>query len=352
MSRVYRSGVLQRELLAAEPVEFVILVMTVCAAMYCPLTHRRAGVTQCACQRKAQSDFAAVQGVLPDAESVEWVNMVIRKVWRVYQRGLETWIANLLQPVFDTYINDETPPKILKRIRIARFTLNHEPPVFDHMQRRNSRKESDINGIFNVRYCGGAKMLLILELGGRLNGVEIPVMVEDFDLDARTWVKLRLAPMCASHTLLVPPACTPLLAAEPGVVFGPADIFAQLSTRAAHPQLQTSEVSCIAFEIVAVADEVAQHLQVPLDRRGIVCLCRTATHPSAAQHVRHAASDAHTCAPAVLEKAADGRPAECDGAAAAARGEPASECHRAGRGGGRARHGNARGRKRCTAGAN
>ena len=39
-------------------------------------------------------------------------------------------------------------------------------------------------------------MLLVLELGGRLDGVEIPVMVEDFDLDARIWIKLRLAPMC------------------------------------------------------------------------------------------------------------------------------------------------------------
>ena len=45
------------------------------------------------------------------------------------------------------------------------------------MQRRNSRKESDINGVFNVRYCGGAKMLLVLELGGRLSGLEVPVMV-------------------------------------------------------------------------------------------------------------------------------------------------------------------------------
>lgn len=134
--------------------------------------------------------------ILPDSESVEWVNMCVRKIWRVYQRGLEKWIGNLLQPVFDTYINEDTPPAILKRIRIAQFTLNHEPPVFDNMQRRNSRKESDINGIFSVRYSGGAKMLLVLELGGRLSGIEVPVMVEDFDLDARTWIKLRLAPMC------------------------------------------------------------------------------------------------------------------------------------------------------------
>ena len=143
-----------------------------------------------------QEPRGSKKDIVPDSESVEWVNMCVRKIWRVYQRGLETWISGLLQPVFDSYINVDTNPAILKRIRIARFTLNHEPPVFESMQRRNSRKESDLNGVFSVRYSGGAKMLLVLELGGNLSGVEIPVMVEDFDLDARMWIKLRLAPMC------------------------------------------------------------------------------------------------------------------------------------------------------------
>ena len=104
------------------------------------------------------------RNVIPDVESVEWVNMCMRKVWRVYQKGLEEWIADLLQPVFDTYINEEDGPSILRRIRIAEFHLNHEAPVFQDMQRRTSRKDSDLNGIFSVRYTGGAKMLLVLEL--------------------------------------------------------------------------------------------------------------------------------------------------------------------------------------------
>jgi hypothetical protein len=122
--------------------------------------------------------------------------MCVRKVWRVYQCGLENWFAELLQPVFDTYINDETQPVILKRIRIEKFALNHEAPVLSNMSRKNSRKENDINGVFGIRYSGGAKLLLVLELGGALKGRTVPVMVEDFDLDARIWIKLRLAPMC------------------------------------------------------------------------------------------------------------------------------------------------------------
>ena len=46
---------------------------------------------------------AAVQNV--PGESVEWVNMCFRKIWRVYQRGLERWITDLLQPVFDGLIS-------------------------------------------------------------------------------------------------------------------------------------------------------------------------------------------------------------------------------------------------------
>jgi len=43
-------------------------------------------------------------------ESVEWVNMCFRKIWRVYQRGLEGWITDLLQPVFDGLINVRGDP--------------------------------------------------------------------------------------------------------------------------------------------------------------------------------------------------------------------------------------------------
>ena len=55
---------------------------------------------------------AAAMGGLPPppvgadpGESVEWVNMCWRKVWRVYQRGLERWIIDLLQPVFDGLVS-------------------------------------------------------------------------------------------------------------------------------------------------------------------------------------------------------------------------------------------------------
>jgi hypothetical protein len=77
-------------------------------------------------------------------EAVEWVNMCWRKVriskqdftsvvlatakilfsdrsilcttqmWRVYQRGLERWIADLLQPVFDNLVTDKMAPRFVQ----------------------------------------------------------------------------------------------------------------------------------------------------------------------------------------------------------------------------------------------
>ncbi|KAG2425949.1 hypothetical protein HXX76_013322 [Chlamydomonas incerta] len=146
---------------------------------------------------------AAAMGGLPpppvgaDAgESVEWVNMCWRKVWRVYQRGLERWIIDLLQPVFDGLVKDGSVPRWLCRLRVVELTLDHEAPYFSNMRRRNSRKDSDLNGVVDLRYTGGARMLLMLELGEGRWRFKVPVLVSDLDLECKMWLKLRLAPMC------------------------------------------------------------------------------------------------------------------------------------------------------------
>lgn len=86
-------------------------------------------------------------------------------MWRVYQRGLERWLANLLQPVFDNLVVEVAIPRFVQRLRILEFTLDHEAPTFSQMRRRSSRKDSDLNGVVNVRYTGGARMLLLIEVG-------------------------------------------------------------------------------------------------------------------------------------------------------------------------------------------
>ena len=63
-------------------------------------------------------------------------------------------------------------------------------------------QDSDLNGIVDVRYTGGARMLLQIEIGaGPLRfKVKVPVLVSDLDLECKLWIKLRLAPMwCALY---------------------------------------------------------------------------------------------------------------------------------------------------------
>jgi hypothetical protein len=63
----------------------------------------------------------------------------------------------LLQP--------DSSPAWLLRLRIVELTLDHEAPYFSNMRRRNSRKDSDLTGVVDLRYTGGARLLLMLELG-------------------------------------------------------------------------------------------------------------------------------------------------------------------------------------------
>ena len=121
--------------------------------------------------------------------------MCWRKAWRVYQRGLERWLAGLLQPVLDGLVAAGSVPRFVQRLRILEFTLDHEAPYFSAMRRRTSRKDSDLNGVVDVRYTGGARMLLLIEVGQGRWRVRVPVLVSDLDLECRMWMKVRLAPM-------------------------------------------------------------------------------------------------------------------------------------------------------------
>eukprot|EP00210_Caulerpa_lentillifera_P007763 g7408.t1 len=142
--------------------------------------------------------FAISATLLPsseDGESVEWVNMCWRKIWRVYQRGLERWLAGVLQPVFDNIVQEGSRPTFLQGLKIQELTFDHQAPYFSNLRRRTSRKDSDLNGVVDVRYTGGARMLLVLEVGGGRWRMKVPVLVSDLDLECQLWLKIRLAPL-------------------------------------------------------------------------------------------------------------------------------------------------------------
>ncbi|XP_073315349.1 synaptotagmin-2-like isoform X2 [Primulina huaijiensis] len=123
-------------------------------------------------------------------ESVEWVNMVLGKLWKVYRSGFENWIIGLLQPVIDNLMK----PDYVRRVEIKQFSLGDEPLSVRSVERRTSRRDNDLQYLIGLRYTGGARMLLSVSLKFGIIPVVVPVRVKDFDIDGELWVKLRLIP--------------------------------------------------------------------------------------------------------------------------------------------------------------
>jgi len=73
-------------------------------------------------------------------ESVEWVNMVLGKLWKVYRGGIENWLVGLLQPVID----DLKKPDYVERVEIKQFSLGDEPLSVRNVERRTSRRVNDL----------------------------------------------------------------------------------------------------------------------------------------------------------------------------------------------------------------
>ncbi|XP_047340924.1 synaptotagmin-2-like [Impatiens glandulifera] len=123
-------------------------------------------------------------------ESVEWVNMVLGKLWKVYRAEIENWIIGLLQPIIDNL----KKPDYVKRVEIKQFSLGDEPLSVRNVERRTSRRDNDLQYQIGLRYTGGARMLLMLSLKFSVIPIVVPVGVRDFDIDGELWVKLRLIP--------------------------------------------------------------------------------------------------------------------------------------------------------------
>ncbi|KAA3454046.1 Extended synaptotagmin-1 [Gossypium australe] len=119
-------------------------------------------------------------------ESVEWVNMVLGKLWKVYRGGIENWIIGLLQPVIDNL----KKPDYVQRVEIKQFSLGDEPLSVRNVERRTSRRANDLQYQIGLRYTGGARMLLMLSLKFGIIPIVVPVGVRDFDIDGELWKQL------------------------------------------------------------------------------------------------------------------------------------------------------------------
>ncbi|MCO5548298.1 hypothetical protein L7F22_001755 [Adiantum nelumboides] len=81
-----------------------------------------------------------LEGDMKKKESVEWVNMVFGKIWKVYRLGMESWLVGLLQPLIDNL----QKPDYVSRVQIKRFDLGDEPISIRSVERRTSRRVNDL----------------------------------------------------------------------------------------------------------------------------------------------------------------------------------------------------------------
>ncbi|KAL3693287.1 hypothetical protein R1sor_006938 [Riccia sorocarpa] len=123
-------------------------------------------------------------------ESVEWLNMIIDKLWNLYRRGLEDWLVSVLQPNID---NLEKPDYVSK-VQVKQFFLGDEPMSVRTVERRTSRRSDDLQYHVGVRYTGGARLLLLITIKLGIIPLTIPVGVRGLDVDAEIWVKFRMIP--------------------------------------------------------------------------------------------------------------------------------------------------------------
>ncbi|QDZ19887.1 hypothetical protein HOP50_03g24040 [Chloropicon primus] len=185
------------------------------------------------------------------SETVEWLNAALRKVWRVYMKQIERWIERRLQRAIDGAVlrrkirerkrkeeGDFVPLFNLNSVKLVELKLDFQPPVLRAIESRSeSRRDSDIGAIANVRYTGGMRALFMVEVSislqdnetpeemnewqRKLSGgymaiededrgvtnalaplslsrpwqIRIPVQVYDLDIESDLWIRARLAPL-------------------------------------------------------------------------------------------------------------------------------------------------------------
>jgi len=111
------AGPLRDFLFALIGAVFAFLFAGVLARVWC-LEERYFRATSAERGTPTMPEMGSNQG---QKESVEWVNMVIHKVWKVYRRSLQGWLIQLLQPAIDNL----GKPHWVKSVKIVELNLDY-----------------------------------------------------------------------------------------------------------------------------------------------------------------------------------------------------------------------------------
>ncbi|XP_060674294.1 uncharacterized protein LOC107429854 isoform X1 [Ziziphus jujuba] len=123
-------------------------------------------------------------------ESVEWVNMVLGRLWKVYRGGIANWIIGLLQSI----IENLKKPDYVERVEIKQFSLGMSRCLLEILRDELLVVQMTCNVKSISVIVELPRMLLMLLLKFGTIPIVVPVGVRDFDIDEKVWVKLGLIP--------------------------------------------------------------------------------------------------------------------------------------------------------------
>ena len=129
-----------------------------------------------------------------EAESVEWVNSAIRKMWRLYNSELCATGKHILQDLIDATLRSNRPP-FLQAVTVESLELHERAVRLPSIEKMPTRSDGDLVLLVGLRYDGDAKLLLNVRVGvSRGLSFLVPVIVSGLDMDAQLWVRARLIP--------------------------------------------------------------------------------------------------------------------------------------------------------------
>jgi hypothetical protein len=129
-----------------------------------------------------------------EAESAEWINAALRKMWRLYNTELSLAGKWILQDLIDTNLKNSRPP-FVQSVTVERLELHERALRLPSVEKLPTRSDGDLVLLVGVRYDGDAQLHLRVNFGvTQRASFAVPVVVSGLDIDAQLWIRARMIP--------------------------------------------------------------------------------------------------------------------------------------------------------------
>jgi len=129
-----------------------------------------------------------------EAESAEWINAAIRKMWRLYNTELSVTGKMILQDLIDANLKNNRPP-FVQSVTVERLELHERALRLPSVEKLPTRSDGDLVLLVGVRYDGDAQLHLRVNFGvTQRASFAVPVVVSGLDIDSQLWIRARMIP--------------------------------------------------------------------------------------------------------------------------------------------------------------